>query len=288
MFSDSRFITIHGLTLHFRVVMPEGRVRHRVLLVPSPGQSTACWRYILPELTSAGCQCVLCDLPGFGLSECRDDAPQDQETRAGFLWGLLDALDLEEGGSLNCWHLMAHGSACGAIAQMALMQPDSVASLFMLCPMLYPPAPAPLMKLAEQPFSVRLIQRWFRRNIMNRRRFIHLASRMYAGRLSDRLLTQLYRPLVRLNGRELMLQHLITDSFRLDLSGLNDLFMPAMVIWGGRDPLLGGKIPDRLRLQDFKSAEYHLLPSAGHYPAETNSRAIRDFLRGWIRELWQC
>ena len=44
MFADSRFITIHGLTLHFRVVMPAGKVRHRVLLVPSPGQSTSSWR----------------------------------------------------------------------------------------------------------------------------------------------------------------------------------------------------------------------------------------------------
>lgn len=286
MFADSRFITIHGLTLHFRVVMPEGKVRHRVLLVPSPGQSTASWRFIVPELTAAGCQCVLCDLPGFGLSECRDDAPQDQDTRARFLWGLLDALDLEEGASLNCWHLMAHGSACGAIAQMALLQPDSVSSLFMLCPILYPPVPAPLIRLAARPAALKYIRGWFKRNILRRRKFASLASRMYAGRLSERMLGQLHRPLLRLNGHELMLQRLITDSFHLDLSTLNDLFMPSMVIWGGRDPLLGGKIPDKLRLQHFKSAEYHLLPSAGHYPAETNSRAIRDFLRGWIRELW--
>lgn len=284
MFADSRFITIHGLTMHFRVVMPAGDVRHRVLLVPSPGQSTSGWRYILPELIAAGCECVLCDLPGYGLSECRDDAPQDQDTRARFLWGLLDALDLEEGGALNCWHLMAHGSACGAIARMALQQPDSTASLFMLCPVLYAPIPAVFMRVIERPNSIR---RWYRRHVLNRRKFAAMAARMYAVPLSERTLNRIHRSMLRLNGHEAMLKNLVSDGFRTETDGLNDLFMPTMVIWGGRDPLLGGKIPDRLRARDFKSAEYHVLPSAGHYPAETNSRAVRDFLRGWIRELWQ-
>jgi pimeloyl-ACP methyl ester carboxylesterase len=59
-----------------------------------------------------------------------------------------------------------------------------------------------------------------------------------------------------------------------------------MIIWGKRDPILGGEIPARLRSRDFKTAEYHVLSSAAHCPAETHSQAVRDFLRGWIRELW--
>ena len=30
-------------------------------------------------------------------------------------------------------------------------------------------------------------------------------------------------------------------------------------------------------------AETHLLKSAGHFPMETHSKALRDYLRGWIR-----
>lgn len=286
MFSNSRFIAIHGLSVHYRVVMPEMPVRHRALLVASPGQSTYNWRHIVPELTEAGCQCVLCDLPGFGLSECRDDAPQDHETRAQFLWGLLDALDLEEGGQLNCWHLMAHGSACGTIATMASMQPDSAASLLMLCPMLYSPLPGFLTKLAHSPSFVRPIRAWLQRNIIPPQKFARFAARLYGAPVPERTLQQMHRSLVRLSGHEEMLRRMLIDGYRVDMTRLNDLFMPSMVLWGGLDPILGGEIPNRLRLRDFKSAEYHLLPGSGHCPAETNSRAVRDFLRGWIRELW--
>jgi len=286
MYPNSQFIVIHGLSIHYRVVMPAGKVRHRVLLVPSPGQTTACWRHILPELTEAGCQCVVCDLPGFGLSECRDDIPQDQETRAQFLWGILDALDLENGDTLNCWHLMGHGSACGTIATMAMMHPDSVASLLMLAPMLYSPVPKSLKPLLQKPFTTRLIQAWFRRNIIPEQRFARLATRMYGTSLPEAQLRHLRHSLMRLNGHEEMLRRMLTDGYYINTDRLNDLFMPSMVIWGGRDPLLGGSIPPRLRERDLKSAEYHVLSGSGHYPAETSSRAVRDFLRGWIREIW--
>ena len=286
MFSDSRFITIRGLSVHYRVVKPAGPVRHRALLVASPGHSTLCWRHIVPELTEAGCQCVLCDLPGFGLSECRDDVPLDHETRAQFLWGLLDALDLEECGQLNCWHLMAHGSACGTIAQMAMLQPDSTSSLLMISPMLYSPLPKVLQAFFARPESVRLIRSWYRRNIVPPKKFAKIAARVYGAVLPEKTLRLIHKPLLKLAGHEELLRRLMTDGYRLDASGLNDLFMPIMVLWGGRDPILGGTIPSRLKDRDLKTAEYHTLSAAAHCPAETSSSAVRDFLRGWIRELW--
>ena len=286
MFEDSRFMTIRGLSVHYRVIRPAGPVRHRVLLVASPGHSTFAWRHIVPELTGAGCQCVLCDLPGFGLSECRDDAPQDHETRAQFLWGVLDALDLEESGQLNCWNLMAHGSACGTIAQMAMTQPDSAASLLMISPILYSPLPKIAQRFFENPASLKLIRAWYRRNILPEKKFAQVAARIYGAVLPEKTIAQLHKPLLKLNGHEELLRRLLTDGYRLDVSALNDLFIPVMVLWGGRDPLLGGTIPVRLRSRDLKNAEYHTLSAAAHCPAETSSSAVRDFLRGWIRELW--
>ena len=81
---------------------------------------------------------------------------------------------------------------------------------------------------------------------------------------------------------------MLLSGYKVDTGELSKLFMPAMIIWGGRDALLGGSIPHRLRERDFPSAEYHLLPTAGHYAMETNSRAVCDFLRGWIREMWSA
>ncbi len=285
MYENSRFLTIHGLSIHYRVVEPEGALKHRVLLVASPGQSTNSYRGILNELTTAGCKCVLCDLPGFGLSDCRDDAPQDHDTRAQFLWGILDTVDLQSGKQLNCWHLIAHGSACGTIAAMAILQPHSVSSMLMIAPMLYPPLPAFVMNLAKKPFSGKLISAWMKRYITNAKRFKKLACKLYGKQLKERTLSHLRSGLLPLIDHEEMIRKLLTDGFTVDSQKLNDLYISTMVLWGGRDPLLGDRIPAQLRV-DLAQAEYHTLPS-GHYPHETSSRAVCDFLRGWIKEVWQ-
>jgi pimeloyl-ACP methyl ester carboxylesterase len=59
-------------------------------------------------------------------------------------------------------------------------------------------------------------------------------------------------------------------------------FCPTMALLGGLDPLadsramaqVGALLPD---------AETHTLRLAGHFPMETHSRALRDYLRGWLR-----
>jgi pimeloyl-ACP methyl ester carboxylesterase len=281
MYEDSRYLTIHGLSIHYRIINPEGEVTQRILLVSSPGQSTHNWRSIVPELTKAGCRCVLCDLPGFGLSDCKDDAPQDHDTRAQFLWGLLDTVDLEDGEQLNCWHLMAHGSACGTIASMALLQPDSVSSMVMLAPILYPPLPPFIMNLASKPFASKLISAWMKRHICSSAQFRKIACRVYGKQLKPRTVSLLRSSLLGLIEHEALICRLLTDGFTLDTKRLNDLYVPTMVLWASRDALLGDRIPARLR-SDIAHAEYHTLPT-GHFLHETNSRAMCDFLRGWMK-----
>lgn len=282
MYEESLFITIHGLSVHYRVIEPEGVLQHRVLLIASPGQSTRSWRHIVPELTKAGCRCVLCDLPGFGLSECKDDVPQDHATRAQILWGLLDTLDLESSEQLNCWHLIAHGSACGTVCTMASLHPDSVSSMVLAAPMLYPPLPAPIMNLAKKPFAAGLINAWMKYYIGSAKHFQKIACRMYGKPLKQRTLSLMRSSLLGLMGHEEMIRRLLTEGFTTDTKVLNDLYIPTMVLWAGKDALLGDRIPTQLRA-DIAHAEYHTLPT-GHFLHETNSRAMRDFLRGWMKE----
>ena len=55
-----------------------------------------------------------------------------------------------------------------------------------------------------------------------------------------------------------------------------------MALWGMRDQWIGeSEIAEIHRL--LPEAETHVLKSAGHLPMETHSRAIRDYLRGWLR-----
>ena len=285
MYTNSRFLMIRGCTIHYRVMQPVGRARHHALLLASPGQSTYNWRHLVPELLSAGTLCVLCDLPGFGLSEASEKVPFRQSVRAGCLWGMLDVLDQQYGGSLSTWHLLAHGSACGTIVEMALAQPDSVGSLFMLSPMLYSPLGKAFSPLLAGRVGRLLTDLWYRTNIANRVRFNRWVSHLYGCRLPANLLCQLRGPMMRLNQPPGALQRLLQQGYAVHTADAYKLFMPMMVLWGGRDRLLGGSIPERLR-RDFPEAEYHLPPTSGHCAGETNHAAVCDFLRGWIREMW--
>ncbi len=225
-------------------------------------------------------------MPGFGLSQFSDDIPASQTLRARYLWGVLDAFDMELEDKLSNWHLIGHGSACGTIAQMALQEPDSAASLFMISPMLYSPIPRAVMPLVRSKALDGLLRNWMLSRIVPTRRFRKLLTRVYGRAPRDDQVERMHRPLLRLVGHEDTVRRLLIEGYDLDTSALSSLFPPAMVIWGGRDRMLGGDVPRRLRTRDFPKAEYHVLPSAGHCAMETSSRAVRDFLRGWIREVW--
>ena len=281
----SRHIVIRGLNMHYRLAEPEGPVKHRVFLLCAPGFLTSCWRLLVPELTEAGCLCVMCEMPGFGRGQFKDDVPGEQGLRARYLWGVLDTVDLERDSKLGSWHLMAHGSACGTIAAMAQQQPDSSASLFMISPMLYSPIPKALEPAVRSKPFLMLLRGWIQRNIVPAKRFQRTLRKLYGREPSKTQAEAMHAPLLRLSSHEETVRRLLLEGFRVDTAGLGSLFMPCLILWGGADRLLGGAIPKRLR-RDYPSAEYHLLPSAGHCAMETNSRAVRDFLRGWIREYW--
>ncbi|NLG24427.1 MAG: alpha/beta hydrolase [Clostridiales bacterium] len=285
MYPDSKFLLFRGLSIHYRVIRPKGTVAHRALLLPSPGQSSYNWRKVVPELLSAGCLCVLCDLPGFGYSAAGDGVPHRQDLRAQLMWGVLDHVDMELGGQLKCWNLIGHGSAAGTVAMMAMMQPDSVSSLTLINPMLYPPVPRLLARLVETAAGEAALRRWYRRNLQDRSRFRRWANWAYGKPLPYDALEAMRKPFVRLGSDE-GLSKLLAQGYRLPTDKLAALFMPTMVLWGDRDRILGSAIPRRLRERDFPGAEYHLLRGAGHYAPETASAAVRDYLRGWIKAMW--
>ena len=282
----SRYIAIHGLTIHYRVAMPAGPAKGRVFLLSAPGFLTSCWRMLIPELTDAGYLCVACDMPGFGRGQFKNDIPIEQALRAQYLWGVLDAVDLDRDNRLSCWHMIAHGSACGTIVEMARQQPDSTASLFMVSPMLYSPIPRALKPLLRVRAFDGVLRGWFRRNVVSPQGFERLTRRVYGRAPQPAQLEQMRQPLLRLSGHEDTLRRLLLEGFGASTKALKSLFMPCMILWGGADHLLGGAVPARLRKRDCPGAEYHVLPSAGHCAMETHSRAVCDFLRGWIKTYW--
>ena len=59
-------------------------------------------------------------------------------------------------------------------------------------------------------------------------------------------------------------------------------FCPSIAIWGGSDPLLPAGTRERLSAL-IPELEAHVIRPAGHFLTETHSRALRDYLRGWLK-----
>ena len=282
MNSRSRYLLFSGLAVHYQIIMPRGAVAQRVLLVPSPGMSTYNWRLIVPELAESGCLCVVCDLPGFGKSMCGPDVPHQQDQRAQLLWGVLDEVDAEIGHGFMSWHLIGHGSAAGTVAAMTVVAPDSVTSMILLNPIMHSVIPRALCALLCTRFGTGFLKRWYRKHILSPERFNALLGKLYGRNLSLGYTEKIREPLAR-EGFDEMLGDILRDGYSAPTAQLNDLFTPAMVLWGGRDWLLGGEIPRKIRRHTLSEIECHTIRSAGHCIAETHSPAVRDYIRGWVK-----
>ena len=265
---DSLYLSFSGMRVHFNVVSPDVPIRSRILLLGSPMINTFHWRKLLPELAGLGSLAVLVDLPGFGHSE--PQCPQEVDVRANLLWGVLDEVDRGLGSPMSLWHLAGHGIACATILRMGVQYPDSVKSQIHI---------APLFSVDQSFRKSEARQRWYGENVIGANSFHRLIERWSGFPMDDYIVDRMRSPLVR-PGMRNTFDRLLRCSIAPPRQGAG--FCPTMALLGGRDPLL-----NEAQLSQVKAllpdAEIHRLASAGHFPMETHSKALRDYLRGWLR-----
>ena len=262
MAEKSRYLSFSGIRVHFCVVRPDVPVRSRLLLLSSPLIGAFHWRKLLPELQELGCLTVLMDLPGFGRGD--PGAPQDSEVRAGMAWGVLDDVDGDCDAPLSLWHLGGHGLACATILAMAARYPDSVKSQIHV---------APLFALGRRAAAG---GRWYDENVKSARRFRQAMERFSGFPMDDYIVDRMRAPLLRPGMRSTFAEAL-RGAASPPKQGMG--FCPTMALVGGRDPLADEACLKQVRAL-LPDAEVHRLASAGHFPMETHSRALRDYLRG--------
>ena len=269
MAEESQYLSFRGIRVHFRVCAPEDRPVERVMLLSSPLISAFHWRKVVPELVQLGCLTVCIDLPGFGRSDCSRDVPQDGVMRANMLWGVLDEIDRQSDAPDSMWHLVGHGSACATVLEMAALYPDSVKSQVHISPLL----------TAPQPPEGTPPGRWFRDTVLEKDAFRRMIEKCAGYPMDDYIVDRMRAPLLRPGARESFFR-MLRHSVEPPSDGMG--FCPTMALWGGHDELMDDFALSEVR-RLLPDAETHVLKSAGHFPMETHSRAIRDYLRGWIR-----
>ena len=257
------------MRVHFRIATPEGLPRERFLLLSSPLIGAFHWRKVVPELRQLGCLAVMIDLPGFGRSDCGPYVPQDSLTRANIVWGVLDDVDRRTGAPNSLWHLAGHGSACPTILEMASLYPDSVKSQVHISPL--PRTP--------DIFGSTPPERWFEETVFVKENFRRFVEHHSGYPMDDYVLDRMREPLMRPGAFD-SFQKMLRAGRRAPSGGVG--FCPAMVLLGGRDALVTPPVRSEID-RCFAGAELHELKSAGHFPMETHSKALRDYFRGWIR-----
>ena len=273
MSRENRALTFRGQRVNFSIEWPEAHLRHRLLLLCSPLLSGFHWRKLLPELSELGCLCVLAELPGFGAGFSPVAPPRESGVRAQMLWGVLDEVDARLGGDSALWHLSAHGAAWTTVLAMRAAQPNSVRSLIGISP-LNPPRARRRFFGGHGGEAERFVER----TLSTPAAFTQFVARAARRPLPDYVVERMWAGLDRPGARGALLAL---------LEGADEPtppadFCPSIAIWGGSDPLMPADTRERLAAQ-APDLEAHIIRPAGHFPMETHSRALRDYLRGWLK-----
>ncbi len=277
-FSNSEFIEVNGVELHYREWPALNKIDKNVLLVHGLGASTFTWRYTAPVLQEKGFRVVAVDLPGFGLSERRTGLDHSAGVRGEMVWDMLE--ELMPGAQ---WNLIGHSMGGATVTAMALQRPEQTESLTLAAGALVPAEPSPYMFLLQYPPVGQWAKIYSSRLVADESRIEELLASAYGQQPAEHEVTGYYLPLNIENTAATWPDLLRTAQDPL-LDYLDRLEMPVLCIWGEDDrwiPLEQGKQIDR-RLPNSKLL---VMENEGHCPMETApdrfDRKVADFLLGF-------
>ncbi len=260
--SNSRFIEIEGLTVHYKL---EGEGEPVFLLLHGFGASTFSWREVMAPLSELG-TVIAYDRPAFGLTErplpdAVEENPYTTEAQIAIAVGLLEALGHEEA-------IFVGNSAGGTVAvQTALARPDRVQALILVSPAIYTGGPSRFAHwLLNTPQLDHLGPLLARQLEAQGDGFLerawHDPSQITPG------IREGYRRPLRAENWDRALWALTQAREPDDLPArLEELALPVLVITGDDDRIVPTE--DSLRLaEEIPGAKLELLEACGHVPQE--------------------
>jgi pimeloyl-ACP methyl ester carboxylesterase len=261
----SRALELEGTRVHY---VDEGD-GPPVLFVHGLPTWSFVWRRLIAGLRERH-RCVALDLPGFGLSDKPPGDAYRPEDQARRLAAFVDALRLKD------FALVVHDFGGPIGLAMALDRPDAVRRLVLFNTWMWSLATEPRYaragRLLASPLGRFLYERvGFSLNVVWRhavrdRRYTRAIHRQYAAPLADpaaRHATWIY-------AREL----LGSSDWYASLWARRERLarIPALLVWGARDPAFAACLPRWRAL--FYHAEAFELAGAGHAPQETRGPEV--------------
>lgn len=236
------------------------------------GDRSDTWAPVATGLADSGLEVIAPDLPGFGASDRPSGVSYAHQVQAQRLLATLDALNLKR------FALLGH-SLGGLIAmELVLTAPDRVWALVIeasALPASYAPGRVAkrLVELADRGQADR-VAAWLR-SILSIPGFGALAVRAASGTwLSPATLLDYLAEAP--GSAEVLLRIAATAPSANLVARLASLRVPTLVIWGGRDRVIGPGHGVRLA-GSLPAAKFVLYPEAGHSPhADQPERFVAD------------
>lgn len=294
---DGQFIDVDGASLY--VIDKGDKAAPAVILLHGFGGSTFSWRYTIDPLVEAGYRAVAFDRPPYGLADKDPNIAYTTENYVALTAGLLDALDIETA------VLVGHSAGGGVIAQFALAHPERVNALVYVAgavrvPGFEMPAAqddsqqrqsvfAPLFNAASQLDPNSPLAQLAVRQVINKDLLAGIARGNYydQSKATDDAIAG-YTQVLDVQGWEGAFLKLFTQRDTLeravvDLSGLQTLDVPVLIVWGENDAVVPLAVGEALR-DYIEGAAFIAYPQTGHLPMEENPDAFHADLLAWLAE----
>lgn len=270
----SDFIEVNGQLVHLRDVGPRDDPQP-LLLLHGTAASLHTWEGWVRSL-SAQHRVISVDLPGFGLTGPAANGDYRVDAYVRFVLQLMDQLKVPR-------FAIAGNSLGGEIAwRTALKAPQRVTRLILVDAI--GPAPSgkalPLGALAAR---VPLLDGLFA-SMLPRPLVVASLRQVYGdpAKVSAELVDRYYELLLREGNRHALVQRLKQMRGGGDAPQLQQLKLPTLILWGGRDRLIPPSIARRFE-QDIAGSELVVFADLGHVPQEEDpmrtAAAVQDFLQ---------
>lgn len=275
---DSRFITVNGLLVHYKVL---GQGEPVFLLLHGFGASIFSWREVMAPLAQHG-TVIAYDRPAFGLtarpSSWPGENPYSPESQISLLFGLMDSLNVERA-------ILVGNSAGGTVAlQAALRNPERVQALVLvdaavyvggvpglLRPFLHTPQMrrlGPLLARSLRSFGVDLLQ----------------SAWHDPSKITPDILAGYQKPLRAENWDRALWEVTLAWRSSTLTDRLDEVKLPVLVITGEDDQIVPPEQSIRLA-KELPNAIIQILEDCGHLPQEECPEAFLEAVEAFYPEV---
>lgn len=274
---QSKWVNIRGNRVHY-IDEGQGEI---ILFCHPPVTSSFMYRNIIKEL-SKKFRCVAPDFPGFGLSEIASPSAYTQSinSQAEVVAEFIKILQLS-----SVYLLMQE---CGGHAAMKvfIQQSDKLKGVIITDTIIFPVSAYPRIKRMlgiinggifnfiniNFNFLIRVMTKF---GINNRKLSVeerNTYKAMFRTKTTRRASTQILHQLV----EEEVLLSQIQSAFETTFNHI-----PALIIYGEKDPLTGLGVPQRINKM-LPGSALHFIKGEGHFPHEGEPEKMSAFISSWI------